>query len=366
MILSAPVLVHYLLERGFISADSVVDGGLLIEEVPRRNNNFKIVDRSGRGFFLKQVRRWDAESIRTLQSEAQCYALPAKQADFADLAGIMPKFHSYDQRRSVLATELLRNAETVAEHHFRNESFPVDVAGQLAHAFGNCHRKIKAKSYDELTAIFPRRTPWVLALHQMTPHMFPELSGANYQLLGIVKQFPEYGRELDRLRAEWRFETLVHGDIKWDNCLLCANGDGKRSLKIIDWELADWSDSCWDIAAIFNAYLSFWVQSLPAHGAQDAEILMAQTRYPVDNMQPAMRVFWQTYCDRLGAASKKRRELLERTVRYCGARMIQSAFESLQFAQQLNQGVILLLQASLNVLTKPAEAARDLLGIEAA
>jgi hypothetical protein len=366
MMLSAPLLVHYLLERGFVDADAVVDGGLIIEELPRRNNNFKVADRSGRGFFLKQVRRWDAESIRTLQCEAQCYALPAKHADFADLAGVMPKFHSYDQRRAVLVTELLKDAETVAEHHFRNESFPVDVAEQLGSAFGNCHRKIKTKSYGELTAIFPRRSPWVLALHQMTPHMFPELSGANYQLLGIVKQFPEYGRELDRLRAQWRFETLVHGDIKWDNCLLSPNGGGKRSLKIIDWELADWGDPCWDVAAIFNAYLSFWVQSLPAHGGQNAEILVAQTRYPVDNMQPAMRVFWRTYCDCLGVAAKKRRELLDRTVRYCGARMVQSAFESLQFAQQLNQGAILLLQASLNVLTKPAKAARDLLGIESA
>lgn len=366
MVLTAPTLVHYLLERGFVTAETVVDGGLLIQEIPRRNHNFKVTQQNGPGYFLKQVRRWDPESLRTLQCEAQCYWLAGKHAEFADLAGIMPKFHSYDQKRSVLATELVQNAETVTEHHFRNAAFPMAVAEQLGHAFGRYHRKVKSKSHNEVTAVFPRRPPWVLSIHQTPPQMFPELSSANYQLLGIVRQFPDFARELDRLRAEWRQDTLIHGDIKWDNCLLSANGEGKPSLKIVDWELADWGDSRWDVAAIFNAYLSFWVQSLPAHTGQNTEALLAQTPYPVESMQPAMRVFWKTYADNLHGTSGARRELLDRTVRYCGARMIQSAFESLQMVQQMHPGAILLLQASMNVLTKPVEAARELLGIEAA
>jgi lantibiotic modifying enzyme len=32
-------------------------------------------------------------------------------------------------------------AETIAEHHFRNQAFPVEVAEQLGQAFGSYHRK---------------------------------------------------------------------------------------------------------------------------------------------------------------------------------------------------------------------------------
>ena len=160
MILSPENLVCYLLERGCVTRESVVNGCVEISEISRRNRNFRVSQRSGPGYFVKQVRRWDIESLRTLRAEAQCYRLAAEDASFVDLIPVIPHFHSYDQRRAVLITHLLEGAETVNEHHFRNASFPVEIAEELGRAFGGYHRKaaadgppagLDAVSYTHLT-----------------------------------------------------------------------------------------------------------------------------------------------------------------------------------------------------------------------
>jgi aminoglycoside phosphotransferase (APT) family kinase protein len=365
MTLSPENLVYYLLERGIITRKSIVNGGVEISEIGRRNRNFRVKQRQGQGYFVKQVRRFDPDSVRTLHAEAQCYELAAKNETFGDIAEIVPHFHCYDQRRSVLITELLEDAETITEHHFRNGSFPVDVGEQLGRVFGNYHRKSCGNPPVGLNGTFLRRPAWALSLHDMPPHAAPNLSGGIHQMLGMVRQFPQFATVLEKLRAEWAFDVLIHGDIKWDNCVLCPRSDGSFSLKIVDWEMADWGDSCWDLAGILSAYLSFWVQSLPGNGLTDPATLMEQARFPIEKMQPAIRRFWKTYTQCRGVSGDAARELLRRTTMYTGARNIQTAFEYLQSSPQANASTVLLLQLSMNVLNDPEEASRELLGIEA-
>ena len=59
----------------------------------------------------------------------------------------------------------------------------------------------------------------------------------------------------------------------------------------------------------------------------------------------------------------EREDFAERAVRSAGARMIQTAYESLAMLQQLTPQMILLLQVSLNVLTRPQQARRELFAL---
>ncbi|HEX3683456.1 MAG TPA: aminoglycoside phosphotransferase family protein [Bryobacteraceae bacterium] len=365
MILSPENLVYYLLERGLVTRDSIVNGGVEISEIPRRNRNFRVRQRSGPGYFLKQARLGEPDATRTLHAEAECYRFAAQDEAFADVAEIVPRFHSYDERRGVLVTELLDGAETLTEHHFRNDLFPASVGEQLGRAFGNYHRKASAKAPAGMDAIFLRRPAWALSLHDLPPAMAPRLSGGIYQMLGMIQQFPQFAAALEKLRAEWRFDAVIHGDIKWDNCVLCGGSNGDSRLRVVDWEMADWGDSCWDLAGIFSAYLSFWVHSLPANGSADPAAAALQARFPIERMQPAMQRFWNTYTQCRAVSGDASRDLLRRTVLYTGARTMQTAFEMVQMAPQANAHTVLLLQLSMNILTDPEEAARELLAIEA-
>ena len=365
MILSPENLVYYLMERGLVTRDSAVNGSVEISEIVRRNRNFKVRQRKGGGYFVKQVRQWEPEALRTLRAEAQSYRLAAEDDAFADMAQIIPRLCSYDERRSVLVTELIAGAETVTEHHFKNDSFPVEVGEQLGRAFGNFHRKVLVNPPRNLDGIFPRRVAWALSMHDMPAPPSAGLSGGIHQMLAMIRQFPQLATTLGELRSGWRSDALIHGDIKWENFVLCPGPNGGRSLKIVDWEMADWGDACWDLAGILSAYVTFWVQSLPGNGFANPDIMVAQARFPIERMQPAIRGFWSTYTQCREIGGQEARDLLRRTVLYTGARNIQTAFEVLQTSPQADSGTVLLLQLSMNVLSNPEEAASELLGIEA-
>jgi len=364
VILTPQNLVHYLIERGLLTRDSVVNGSVEISEISRRNRNFKVTQRNGQGHFVKQVRQWDAEAIRTLQTEAECYKLATRDAALESIAEIVPRFCLYDLRRSVLITELLDGAETITEHHFRNDTFPIDVAQQLGQAFGTYHRSAMRNPPHGENGLFLRRTPWALSMCEMPSQAAPHLSGGIHQMMGMLRQFPQFAQALEALRSGWLTESLIHGDIKWDNCILCPGANGHPQLKIVDWELADWGDPCWDVAGIMGAYLLFWVQSLPGDSLATPAMMVERARYPLGRMQPAIRSFWSHYANCRQVSGQAARDLLRRIMMYTGARIIQTAFETLQASPTANSTTVLLLQLSMNVLANPEDAIQELLGIE--
>ncbi len=362
MVLNSSNIVHYLLERGLVTGQQIVDGDYMVVEAPRRNRNFKIVRRDQTGLFLKQVQRWDQPSLATLKTEALCYQL-TNQTEFAPLRNLVPEFHGYDEKSAVLVTELLPGGQSLNDYYYQHGKIPNEVATQLGSAFGRYHGQVKKPEVPERNPLFQRRIPWILSFHQLNPKMLVEVSGGNQQLLDILKRYPDFGRILDELAAEWKFETLVHGDIKWDNCVLIPDANGKVALKLVDWELADWGDPCWDVGAIFSAFLVFWMQSLPLTPGGSVTQAMAQAQYPIESMQPAIRAFWRAYNAELQLSPGAAQSLLRRSVLLCGARTVQTAYEFAQSSPQMNSLTYLIVQASLNILTKPAEASAELLGL---
>ncbi len=379
MLLTANNLAYYLFERGLLSAREVVDGDYMVVEATRRNRNFKVIKQDRSGLFLKQVQRRDAESFSAVQVEAYCYRLTNQDETFSALREIVPRFHLWDERRAVLITELLPGSEALSDYQLRTRNFPAEVATELGRAFGQYHREVRASNPTApmqtmpagsgASPVFPGRVPWILTLHNAAPNMLQEASGGNYQLLNLLKTYPEFGRTLDELAGSWKQETLIHGDIKWDNCVLVPSGKGENNghdgmqLKLVDWELADWGDPCWDVAAIFSAFVGFWVQMLPLGPGEDVAEAIRRTEFPIEKMQPLIQSFWRAYKQEMEMSATAASEVLRRSVLMCGARTIQSAYEAAQKSPQLNATCLYLLQASMNILTQPDEAASELLGL---
>src|SRR5215470_15709238 len=128
MLLNSDSVVHYLLHRGVLSFDSVVDGDLVVVEAPRRNRNFKLFRQNHPGIFVKQVQQWDAQAIATVQREGGCYSLAQSLPELSSLSRLLPGFRAYDPVRHVLVLDLLSGYETLAECHQRLGSFPMEIA----------------------------------------------------------------------------------------------------------------------------------------------------------------------------------------------------------------------------------------------
>jgi len=368
MLLNSDSVVHYLLQRGFLSFDSVVYGDLMVVEAPRRNRNYKLFRQNHPGVFVKQVQQWDAHAIATVDREAGCYSLAQSVPELKSLSRLLPKFHAYDPVRHVLVLELLSGHETLVEHHQRLGKFPVEIAQALAEALGSYHRDTREKlAATPHAVLFPKMVPWALSMHLQQPEWFQSLSTANSQLLQIIKRYDQFATALDGLRAQWNHDSLVHGDIKWDNCLVQQEEDGgKPRVKVVDWEMADLGDPLWDVAAILQSYLSYWILSLPVWQGATPIQMIARARWPLEALQAPMNAFWQTYCAVAQIPPQERKALLRRTIGYAAARMIQSAYESLSFAAQMNSNALYLLQVSMNILLDPEAGAAELFGIQEA
>src|SRR5215510_11767140 len=351
-------IAHYLIDAGLVTSESVVDEDFLVVSTPRRNQNFKVIRSNHPGFFVKQVLNWDAQTIASMQCEATCYWLAQNDPDFAALASLMPKYHTFDSGRCILVLELLPDAENLTEYHYRLNRFPSEVATQLGKALGTYHREVGTKVVNNpQNSIFAKRIPWVLSMHNQKIEAFNPTSPANSQLLSIVRQFPEFQQALDKLRENWNATSLIHGDIKWDNCIVYSDsGNGDIHLKVIDWEMADIGDPYWDVGSIIQGYLTSWIMSMPMNEDAPAVELVEKAQFPLEHMQPAIRAFWDSYISTREVGGDVARDLLELSVKYAAARMIQTAYEYMYYSPQLNKSIVYLLQVSMNMLENSKDA----------
>ena len=366
MILSKSNVVHYLLEQGLIALDSVVDGDLMVADATRRNRNFKIIRRQAQGYFVKQIQNWDQQTIAGLAGEATCYRLALNAPKLTALARLVPRDFLYDSQRHVLVTELLADGETLTDHHRRLNAFPVEPARLLGELFGGLHNEEPGSlGNSPEAAVFRRQIPWILWAHQHGTHLFTTLSAANSQLLQIVQRYPEFQRTLDELRQAWQPDRLMHGDIKWDNCVVYPDklAGGALALKAVDWELADIGDLRWDLGALLQSYISFWVLSMQMSGEIPPAQLAETAQYPIEKMQPSIRAFWTSYVKVRALDRDTASALLALSMKFGAARMIQTAYEYMQFAPQISPNALCLLQVSFNILKEPSEAVTHLLGL---
>jgi aminoglycoside phosphotransferase (APT) family kinase protein len=366
MLLNSDSVVHYLLHRGFLDRESVIGGELTVLEAPRRNRNFKVVQQHKPGIFVKQVQEWDPQAIATVQREAWCYSLARTVPEMAALNDLLPGFRFFDSQRNLIVLDLLSGFESLAEYHQRLGAFPVEMAEAMASALGSYHRQTRDKLANLPEAsIFPKMTPWVLSIHLQQPTWFQSLSAANAQLLEIVKKYDQFATTLDKIRGHWNHSALVHGDIKWDNCLVqpSSEANGKLQFKVIDWELADLGDPLWDAGAVLQSYLSYWILSMPIWPGARAEEFIAKSPHSLSAFQAAIRAFWNRYREAAGIPGAERKEALARSIGYGAARMVQTAYEALTYATQINLNATYLLQVSMNILLEPEEATTELFGI---
>ena len=351
-------LVHYLLERGLLDYRAVVDGDVAVFEGVRRHRNYSVLRRDGPGLFVKQMQPDQAMSAQTLLKEAACYALMESDPALAPIAAMMPRFRAYDPDRHILVMELIGDGENLTELHRRENQFPLHVAQRVGIMLAGYHDVSARELLPRANAmLFPGQPPWILSFHLMPRGSVQNLSAANGQFMEILQRYPDFGQSLDRIRAGWRRDVLIHGDMKFDN-LVARNGSG--TMVVVDWELADVGDSAWDVASILQAYLTWWIATINPSTPGETSAM-----YPLESIQPAVRAFWDAYAGarRLGGPAAD--EELVRAVSYAGARMLQTVYESMAFAPALTPNAIWQVQACVNILKEPRAATADLLAIPA-
>jgi len=356
--------VKYLLQREIMSSQSAFENDLSVIDSSRRNHNYAIINEREPCFLVKQGINTD--TAMTVAHEAMVYQFFHTDNSYRKLRQYLPRFYQFDIDKCIIILEFFRNSENLREHFTRCGRFSTHLAMHLGGALATLHYVMEVdvqRSMQHKT--FAQQPPWVLSLHHPYLSTMQDVSGSSLQLIKIIQQFSEFCEWLDMLRHDWRADTLIHFDLRWDNCLVSVPSSFglKGGLKIVDWEFAGLGDPCWDVGSVFSDYLSFWLLSIPTTGDAALNLSFSLARYPISRMQPAIRSFWESYTRQMKLDAHSSQEWLLRSVRYCAARLVQTAFEQTQVSAHVAGNIVFFLQLSLNILQRPHEAIVHLLGI---
>lgn len=363
MFLTAATLPHYLIARGLVTPAAIVDGDFAIVEAGRRNRNFKVLRRGEPGLFVKQIRQPEPQAVATLEREAACYRLAREVPALAPLAELMPGLVDHDPARAVLILDLLPEGENVTEVHQRLGAFPAQIGRLLGHGLAVYHSGLGGLlGHDGKAAGFPRQVHWILNLDPSGYAVLEQIGGASAQLVALLRQNAELPQRLATLAREWGADSLIHGDMKWDNCLVSPGPEGEPALRIVDWELADLGDAAWDVGSIIQSYYVYLLMTTPPRPGLPPDELVGRVEMRLGEVRSALRAFWQAYAEARGFVLHASGSYLERCVRFAAARMVLTVVEHTHAQTQLTYEALAMVAASLRLLRDPGRAATALVG----
>lgn len=340
--LTRETVVPYLRERGLLAEAA---RSPRVEDRYGRNRVFVARTGDGCGYVVKACAPHDG-------------ALLAREAAIlgrlAGVGGIAPQPVQFDRGSGVLVTRLVGTGEDLAAHQLRRGCSTV-----LARAAGRALARLHGLPPRALGDVAPGCAPPLSLPPDPAPAgLVWASSGAAVEFIGLVQRAHELGDRLAGVTAAWRPDALIHGDVRWANWVPYAPPDGSRRTRValVDWELAQRGEPAFDLGSMLADYLVAWVTSIAVADRGD---LARYALRPLAHLQPAMRGFWDAYVADSGRTGPPARRVVE----CAAARIVQYAWERTATQARLEPIAGLLLQLSLGMLRRPAEAAVALLAM---
>jgi aminoglycoside phosphotransferase (APT) family kinase protein len=343
-------IAHYLLSLGVVNPSAVVEDELAVLDVSRRNAVFLAVARSGPAYVVKQAR---AGTAATLAHEA---AVLRALAAMPELDGSVPQVVHDDREAGCLVLRTPADARDWSEHH-RAGRFPPSLARALGGALAALH-ELPLDSMEDLPPGTDRL--WGLTLPEPRLELLLILSAAAMDLLARVQANEFLCARLQDLRGATSADAIVHGDLRWENCMVVAAPGGRRRnrLLLVDWELSGRGPAGFDIGTALAEYLGAWVGSIPMPDSRDPSRFVDRAGYPLLSMRPAIQTVWTTY-----RSTCSRPPPLARVVELAAVRLLQAALERARQSDELSAHAVVLAQLAAHLLRDPEGTALALLGL---
>ncbi|MFY9893698.1 MAG: T3SS effector HopA1 family protein [Xanthobacteraceae bacterium] len=356
MYLTTDNLAHYLMSRGIIVRQDIIEGDFVAVETSRRNRNFRVLRRQAPSLFVKQIPTIVPENIGSIRREAECCTLIAKLPDLAPLRPFVPRLIDFNGVDHVVVMEFAHDGENLNEQLFRTQSFS-ELLGRLqGHALGTIHA-VTARFMSALDAevTFPKTKPWFFAALHQPQLVLPNMTAPMREAIEMLRQLPDVMTALSIVQADWTPSCLSHGDVKWDNFVVVPREDGS-ALMVVDWELADIGDPCWDVAGVLAAYVQYWLFYVHPQPGTDGG------RGKLGQLQASVAAFWDEYQSCVRLAPLDADKLLMRSIFRVGVRLLQTVIETQGTATAPLPTTSLLLNVARHIFANVALCRKDIFG----
>lgn len=360
MILTDENVYHYLIERDLVQNETVVGGDFMAQHFPTtRNNIIKVFLKTGTSFFIKQCTT-DGVFKDILKRESNVYKLLHSNDLFSNFSNRLPSMLDYDDERNVLITELKQDTISLHDYYLKARTFPVALGIEQAQSLSGFHVLLSAETDVKS---FPHTPPWILQLNDFNAYHYFPTNTENGKFIQLIQQNELLKNELDKLKKGWTKTHFIHGDIKWINFLIDHKNES-QTLFVIDWELADVGDPCWDVAGLLQSYISAWVFGFDNQVPSATKLHDNLSAFELEHMLPSIEIFLDTYLSLQGIGQTGRLTWLVKTMQYTAARILQTAIEGVVFDPNIYANNMRCMQLAFNIFKDPQAALTGLLGIK--
>lgn len=361
MILSRHNTLLFLLNHGLLTVRDLVTQSIAVRSHSQRNRGFSVTWPNGHGYYVKQHQPdagpWEPHS--TVACEAH---LLQRFSHTSAIQTWVPQLRYYDAPRQALVIDWLPHATPCQQAVLVNDLPDPTAAYGLGRALAQLHRALADLALDNGKGLaISAQPPWPLTFHKLHPLVSEDQSWGQAQLVALVQQQQDVMAALADLAANWPTSQLIHGDMKWQNCLVTGDFTDPNPAEpcmFIDWEMAGLGDPLWDLAGLAQSYLKDWLDRLSIFNSDTRpEQAVQQSSKSLPPYQAALHQLWRAYLNHsLTSVS------VERFMALCGARLIQTLYEDNTDEAMLNPAHTLLLQLARNLLLQPSNGAQHLLG----
>ena len=346
-VLSPPDVCAHLVRHGLISRREIVDGGVEVRELSRRNLSFAVIRSDGRSFVVKQGD--PGEQGAGVAHEADVYRLLRN-------AGLpMPRLVHYDESRTVLVVEFV-DGLAMDIYHARRPRIAVTAFAALGRALARLHIRTMPT--------LPERLPFTVGIAEPAVHLMHDLPPASREIIRAVQRDRRAPVGLAEVQSVWTYSAPLHFDLRWANVLVTPAPGATRltRVELVDWELAGRGHPLWDVGCLLAQFLSFWlgVRDAPNPGSARGPTTLIAIRRAARTLLAAYLHTYNLNEPRSGETAPSRLATLGR---FAATRLLQIADEAAATEVALPRVALLHVQLALNVFDRPYEAMAQLLGL---
>ncbi len=167
---------------------------------------------------------------------------------------ITPALYNFDFEHQIVTISFIKNATVFILKS--NDDSNYELVEKLASYVAILHK-------TPIDTTFPKINPsaHIQTHDKVTPEAFAAGGPSYPKFLEMMQRYPEFNEALRALKSEINYDTLIHGDLKYDNILLIEDSK-EPDLKIIDWELIGIGDRYMDLGYVIGNFLIFIIDDI--------------------------------------------------------------------------------------------------------
>ena len=348
-------LIGYLLKHGVLDGTSILDSGMTLVPIRHQRSTTLFIEIGERGSWVVKAATPNARDWA--RREIACYECLQQVALEEPVA---PTLIHADSIAGVIVMERVSPGNTLAIPVAEAARVSRDVLDELALTVARVHRCCKYANKNVVSSL-SHRLPWIVKMCRDVAAADPNTDTSHGAVVYAHPKMDLFASCAGMAGSIWRTQTLIHGDLKWDNALLCSQAEREQAagVLLIDWELGGWGDPDWDVACVVQELLLM----------QPVLSQSASTKVWTPHAQSCIAQFLMQYrkhvnlaagSAQLGLAVEERYDWLQRVSLYTGIRLLQSACEYDAHESSAGTSVENALALASHICNAPYQFARDI------